>query len=97
MKVLKKLVLSSWLKFPVGKEAYFGPDIFQVVGASLQQAGNLHLLASMGGGAVDAGSLGDESDKVWVFQVGLKEDSGGRHIYEHGCWVLVPRLGQGII
>ena len=51
----------------------------------------------MGGGAVVAGSWGDESGKVWVFQVGLEEDSGGRHIYEHGCWVLVPRLRQGII
>ena len=45
----------------------------------------LHLLGSMGGGAVVAGSWGDESDKVWVFQVGLKRDSGGQHIYNHGC------------
>ena len=57
----------------------------------------LHLLASMGGGAVVAGSWGDELGKVWVFQVGLEGDSGGRHIYEHGCWVLVPRLRQDII
>ena len=51
----------------------------------------LHLLASMGGGAVVVGSWGDVSDKVWVFQVDLEGDSGCRHIYEHVVeGVLVP-------
>ena len=46
---------------------------------------------------LEEGSGGDKSDKVWVFQVGLKGDTGGRRIYEHSCWVLVPRLRQDII
>ena len=32
----EKVGLSSWPKFPVGKGKYFGPDIFQVAGACLQ-------------------------------------------------------------
>ena len=40
-KSLEKNRTSSWPKFPVGKETYFGPDIFQVAGACLQQAGNI--------------------------------------------------------
>ena len=43
----------------------------------------LHLLASVGGDAVVVGSWGDESNKVWVFQVDLEVDSGCRHIYKH--------------
>ena len=51
----------------------------------------LHLLPSVGGGAAVAGCWGDKSDKVWVFQVDLKGDCGGRHIYEHVVeGVLVP-------
>ena len=38
---LEKVGLSSWPKFPVGKEIYFDPDIFQVARECLQQAGNI--------------------------------------------------------
>ena len=34
----EKVGLSSWVKFPVEKETYFGPDIFQVARACLQNS-----------------------------------------------------------
>ena len=51
----------------------------------------LHLLASVGGDAVVVDSWGDETDKVWVFQVNMEWDSGCRPIYKHVVkGVLVP-------
>ena len=78
MKICRRWYTGRSVYFPmdIGSTLNVEVGILRIMYYILCIRAVLHLLASVGGGAVVAGSWGDESDEVWVFQVQLKGDSG---------------------
>ena len=82
MKICRRWYTGRSVYFPIdiGSTLNVAVGILRIIYYILCIKAVLHLLVSVEGGAVVTGSWRDKSDKVWVFQVDLKGDSGGWHI-----------------